>query len=125
MSLQGALGLGGAQEQGLCAGLCEDADDLGIQPVEFHGEYDTARMQNQITSGRQEVDMTTQYLTHAPFDAISLVGFAHCFPHGEPNPGRRIGIGMGREEPAHEGRLALAAGLIGPLVVCMTTKAKG
>jgi len=85
-------------------------------------------MKDQIAACGKQGGVTAQNFAHAALDAIAFMGFPHDFPGCKSHPGAggdSIGLLFPRcEEPAHGGGLALAARVIGALIISVLLQAQ-
>ncbi len=85
----------GARTGGISFRLREDMNYLCFKFREIQGQHRTPRVQNQIASLRQQVEMTAQRLAHAALDAIAFVRFTQYFAGGESHAWRRVPFTLG------------------------------
>ena len=67
----------GARSVGI--GLLKNTHNFAFQFREFHGEHHTLRMQDQVASRGQQIDVVPQNFAHPPLDPIAIVRFAEHF----------------------------------------------
>jgi len=63
--------------------LLKNTHGLGLKFREFQSEYDSARMENQIESLRQQLNVTPQNFAHPPLDAVALMRLTEYLARGQ------------------------------------------
>jgi hypothetical protein len=92
--------------------LSKDTQNFCFQFPKFHGHHRSARMQDEINSIGQFMQMVTDSFTHAALDAIAFVSFAKYLARSEADAragtsrGARLLLALLRrrtpgEEPGH------------------------
>jgi hypothetical protein len=113
---------------GFGLGLLKDTDNLTLKLREFHGEDRAPRVQDEIETRRQKIDVSAQDLAHAALDAIALVGFAYDFANGEADARRGWSecffSRLRRQKPAHRGRMPFAAGSVSAQIIGVLAQAR-
>ena len=66
-------------------GLCENTHDLVLKFRELHGHDRAVWMQDQVASGRQQVQMTPEHVAQTALDAIALVRLSEHLADGKSN----------------------------------------
>jgi len=108
--------------------LLKDTHNLGLKFRKIEREHRAARMEDKIATLREQRNVSPQGLAHATLDAIALMGLAHNFAGCESHTrGWDDPVGLlfpWGKEPAHGGRLTLAACRVGALIISVLLQAQ-